>query len=1115
MDSKDILSDLTPAQREAVMHMEGPLLVLAGPGSGKTRVITRRVVHLLRSGVKPWNILAITFTNKAAGEMRKRVLDMVPNSKVTISTFHALGVRLLRKYADRLELDRSFTIYDQTDRNALVKAAIAQANVNDDRFPPDKVQAAISKAKNQLQNPADFARVASDFFDQTVARIYPLYERKLREANAVDFDDLLYWVAKMLLQFPDIREELDALFRYIMIDEYQDTNHVQYVIAKQLAKDYRNICVVGDPNQCLPPGTMVETPLGPRPIETLQEGERAISGIGWGKSSAMWIEKVMTRPYQGRLIKLHIEGGLVVRATPNHMCFALLQPDPDLHMVYLMWKEGMGYRLGTTRGVRAREAGVSIFGLKVRANQEFADASWIVRTCTTAAEARYYEQYLSVRYGIPTMVFHVRGRRMQMTQEWVDKLFREVDSETGALRLMADLCLDRRYPHHRPGGVTRGAWSRRHVLFTLFGDPRSYLSQPWHYHRIQMVTTGEEARVKAAAQFAVRDGSRGTWRIETSRKHHEDAWTLAQEIGSFHDTEVISRARLTEPTTYPFMPAAHIQPGMLVPVHVDGQIVDRKVEAVVWEEYEGPVYDLTISNTHNFVANGLVVHNSIYRFRGSDIRNILDFERDYPDAKVIGLGQNYRSTKSILRAAEGLISHNRQRKQLHLTTENPEGEPIQVLKFPNGYEEAEGIARRIKEMVRSGARKYRDFAIFLRINAMSRAFEQAMLQHQVPYKIVRGLAFFDRKENKDIVAYLRLLLNPKDDLSFRRAVNMPPRGVGAVSLAHLEKYASERGLSLLEAVDRIDTIDAIKGKAGKGLGEFGKLMAELRALADAPADEVIRQVLDKSSYRAMLRESKDIEDRERLENIEELITAAQQHEAEDGSKSLESFLEHVALVSDQDAYSEENDTVSIMTYHAAKGLEFPVVFMPAMENGILPHERSNNDPAEREEERRLTFVGITRAEEELFLTHADLREFRGSTLYAIPSPFLEELPQEGVQRPRKGVHAIAPSREARYDHSDPDIYPEYEERQKPKPKPAASKAAPAPKKPAIKTDAPLPPKNPEDFVIGALVRHRDYGLGKISETSGSGPAKKVRVKFPMDERTFVLDKAPLEVVKRN
>lgn len=1116
MESRDILSDLTPAQREAVTTLEGPLLVLAGPGSGKTRVITRRVVHLLRSGVRPWNILAITFTNKAAGEMRKRVLEMVPNARVQISTFHALGVRLLRKYADRLELDRNFTIYDQADRNQIIKAAIAQANINDDRFTPDKVQGAISKAKNQLQNPVDYARTAGDFFEQTVARIYPLYERKLREASALDFDDLLYWVARMLLQFPDIREELNALFRYVMIDEYQDTNHVQYVIAKELAKEYRNICVVGDPNQCLPPGTLVETPLGPKPIEALKEGDRVLSATGWGKCASMWIDKVMVKPYQGRMIRLHLEGGQVIRATPNHMCFGLLQASADLHMVYLMWKEGMGYRLGTTRGVRSREAGTLIFGLKVRANQEFADASWVVRTCNSAAEARYYEQLLSVRYGIPTMVFHVRGRRMQTTQEWVDKLYQEVDSEAGAGKLMADFCLDRKYPHHRPGGVTRGAWSRRHVLFTLFGDGRWYPSQPWHYHRVQMVTTGEEARVQAAAQFTVRSGARGTWRIETSRKHHEDAWELAQQVGAFHETEVISRARLTAEATFPFLPASHIQPGMIVPVLDEDTVVNRRVEAVVWEEYEGPVYDLSIPDTHNFVANKLVVHNSIYRFRGSDIRNILDFERDYPEAKVIGLGQNYRSTKNIIRAAEGLIAHNRQRKQLHLTTENPEGAPLQVLKFSTGLEEAEGITLRIRDMVQREGRKYRDFAIFLRMNAMSRVFEAVMLKYRVPYKIVRGLAFFDRRENKDIVSYLRLVLNPKDDLSFRRAISVPSRGIGAVSLAHLEKYAAERQFSLLEAVDQIDRISDIKGKAAKGLGDFAKMMEELRTLRDAPADEVIRQVLDRSGYRAMLRESKDPEDQDRLANIEELITAAHEHESEEGSKSLESFLEHVTLVSDQDAYDEENDTVSIMTYHASKGLEFPVVFMPAMENGILPHERSNTDPAEREEERRLTFVGITRAEEELFLSHAEMREFRGSVLYAIPSPFLDELPAEVVLRGRKGVQAIPPARESRYDDDNDDVYPEYQERKPARPKPAPPRPAP-PKKltTAAKLEPPPAPKNPDDFVVGVLVRHKEYGLGKITETSGSGPSKKVRIKFPMDERTFVVSMAPMEVIKRN
>ncbi len=397
---QDLLADLTPEQQEAVTHLEGPLLVLAGPGSGKTRVITRRVAYLLQQGVKPYNILAITFTNKAAGEMRQRIETLVPESRVWVSTFHSLGARLLRQYADRLGFERNFTIYDQTDRGRLVKSALDEANIDNARFTPERIESAISKAKNQLLTPERYANQANDFFGQIVARVYPIYEKRLRDANAFDFDDLLLWPALALKNDAELRAELDARFRFVLIDEYQDTNKAQYAIARGLSVDYPNLCGVGDPDQ------------------------------------------------------------------------------------------------------------------------------------------------------------------------------------------------------------------------------------------------------------------------------------------------------------------------------------------------------------------------SIYGWRGSDIRNILDFEQDFPNARIITLDRNFRSTQLIARAASYLIKHNLQRKHKDILTHNPTGEPVSVLTFETGQDEAENIARRIREAVESEERRYRDFAVFMRINALSRALESAFVKERVPFQIVKGLAFFDRKENRDVLAYLRLLLNP-------------------------------------------------------------------------------------------------------------------------------------------------------------------------------------------------------------------------------------------------------------------------------------------------------------------------------------------------------------------
>jgi len=1095
--NQDLLADLTPAQAAAVMHGEGPLLILAGAGSGKTRVITRRVAYLLQSGVRASNILAITFTNKAAGEMRHRVEQLVPGNRVFVSTFHSLGARVLRQYADRLNIDKNFTIYDTDDRNKLVKEALERAGIDNTKFTPERLGGAISKAKNALLTPARFAETATDFFSQSVARIYTAYEKQLRAANAMDFDDLLYLPAMALKMNEELRAELDNRFRYVLIDEYQDTNMAQYEIAKRLSIHNPNICVVGDPDQCLLPSTVVTTDSGLKRIDKVKEGDLILSAIGWGKVAPKRVEKVMCNPYEGTIIRIKLTDGQTIRATPNHICFARLQADSQRHHVYLMYKKGVGYRLGTTRGVRASKDGVIMSGLQVRTNQEVADAIWVARTCDTAAEARYYEALYSVLYGIPTAIFFVRGRSTIMTQELIDRLFASVDTLGGAKRLMADLLLDRRFPHHRPGAVVRGELARRFVLFTMFGDVRPKTEGRWHEHRVQLVTSGEPLRQRAAAvDLPVRNGNKGTWRIETSRQGYDDAMTLAGRICELDaEFELVSRARLTPQKPFLAMPASHLRPGMIVPVHEGSVIVEKEVIAIDWEAYTGPVYDLSIPHTRNFIANGLVVHNSIYKWRGSDIRNILDFERDYPTAKVITLEQNYRSTQAILAAAGAVIDHNKQRKKKRLITENPTGDPVRVLTFDNGLDEAEGIVLQLKAAVAEKKYKYRDVGIFLRINALTRSLESAFVKHGVPFQIVRGLAFYERKETRDVLAYLRLLTNPNDAVSFRRIVNEPVRGIGKVSLERLEQFAIDHEITLTAACGQVQKITEIRGKAQTGLRDFFRLMTDLRAHLDHPPQDLIRMVLDKSGYRRMLEQSKDEEDADRLANIDELITAAKQYHDEDGTRSLVDFLENIALASDVDSWDEESDLVSVMTLHAAKGLEFPVVFIMAVEQGLLPHERSMNKDEDVEEERRLFFVGITRAMRELNICHARLREFRGQTLYAVPSMFLDELPKDVV-------HLDASA--AKYGVRGGNDYR------------AATRNGPLP--PVKPAALPAPSGSAGtgvEYAVGQVVQHDEYGIGQISEVSGFGALRRLKIRFAAaGEKTFVADKVKLRVVQR-
>ncbi len=1095
MTDEELLAGLNEPQREAVTHVEGPLLVLAGPGSGKTRVITRRVVNLLHLGIHPGNILAITFTNKAAGEMKRRVEELVPGSRVWVSTFHSFGARILRQYADQIGLDRNFTIYDQTDRGRIMKMALENASLDPGRFTPDSAVGAVSKAKNNLLSPERYAQQAKDFYAKQVSRFYPIYEQLLRAANALDFDDLLYWPAMVLKNNADIRSELDARFRFVLIDEYQDTNQAQYEIARRLSVDHPNLCVVGDADQCIPPGTLVETSGGPRPIEDIREGDHVLSGCGYGDAAPMPVNQVMVSHFKGKLVTIRTQGGHVVRATPNHLCFARLMPTKDTHFVYLMWKKGVGYRLGTTRGVRTSSQGDILSGLQVRTNQEVADAIWLVKTCPTSAEARFYEHFLSVTYGIPTLVFHVRGRRMDMTQEWVDRMYREVDTEAGAARLMAAFHLDRRYPHHRPGGVTRGTWGRRNVLFTMFGDHRKSQMCAWHYHRVQMVTTGEEARVRASATFKTRPGTRGTWRIETSRKHHDEGLALANEVGGFLESEVTYRARLTEKSVFVFMPAAHINSGMAVPVFEGGRVVEKLVESVEWDDYEGPVYDLSVPETHNFIAGGVTVHNSIYRFRGSDIRNILNFERDFPHARVIKLNVNYRSTPNIIDAASRLIANNTQRKPLDLRTDNASGAKVSDVLYETGQEEAEGIARHIRDAVGAGRRAYRDFAILLRMNALTRGLELAFNQHRVPYQIVRGLAFYDRKEVRDLLAYLRLVANPNDSVSFERAIAVPSRGVGEKTLEAVIQYAHTNEMSLVGACNRAEFIPGLKPRQTKPLREFGELIRGLQELAEAAPDEIIRQALVRSGYEKMLKDSGEDEDAARLENVQELITAAHQLHQNENVHTLQMFLESVALTGDLDGWAEDKDCVSVMTLHASKGLEFPVVIMAAVEQGILPHERSLQKPEELEEERRLAFVGITRAKEEMMLTRARMREFRGQTLYTVPSLFLGEIPPHLMESIDRSSSASLRKPADTFRSGGPAAREAWEEIGLP---PVA---------------IPSPREGDNGLAVGAKVRHEQYGVGEVTELTGHGGTRTAKVRFPQyGIIAFRLQFAKLEIV---
>jgi DNA helicase-2/ATP-dependent DNA helicase PcrA len=535
---------------------------------------------------------------------------------------------------------------------------------------------------------------------------------------------------------------------------------------------------------------------------------------------------------------------------------------------------------------------------------------------------------------------------------------------------------------------------------------------------------------------------------------------------------------------------------------------------------------------------------SIYGWRGANLTNILDFENDYPDVRVVKLERNYRSTKRILRVADSLIGYNRRRKAKDLYTENPEGSDVRLFAYPTQKVEAESIAAYIADEVRAGRRRPRDFAIFYRVNALSRSLEHALSDQGVPYQMVNGVEFYQRKEIKDVLAYLHLINNPRDDNALLRVINTPPRGIGKGTIDRLAEHAARHRLPLLDAARESGLVDSLNKRAAVAVAKFVALFDELSVHAAAPVEEVLGHVLSASGYSTSLADSEDPEDQERLANIEELLTAAREFdERNPGEAPLESFLEDACLVNDTDAWGEDNDQTTLMTLHASKGLEFPVVFIVALEGGLLPHERSRQDEHLLEEERRLLFVGITRAQQELHLSFATYREFRGQRRRTVPSQFLMELPRGEMEivEPARAVelpwdtagaddaYAGAGEDASPSWNSDDalDFDPARLERETVDPVAGVSGTTPAPTTAgSLKTAAALHDEEtahaaarvpPEVFHQGMVVRHPEYGPGKIVALSGSGPKRTATVAFAAGagEKKFVLSKSPLVPAKGN
>ncbi|MBI4157956.1 UvrD-helicase domain-containing protein [Candidatus Woesebacteria bacterium] len=961
-DANKLLAGLNKEQTEAVIYDNGPLLVLAGAGSGKTKVLTHRVAYFIAEGkIKPEQALLLTFTNKAAGEMKERIINLIDTPTAPFAgTFHSFCAKVLRVDGKHIGITKGFLIYDRADQKEAVKQILEDLNISKDAANPDAILHDIGDAKNQMLSPTQYAELAQGDYGEIVFKFYTAYEKFLKENDALDFDDLLIKTVTLFKEIPQILNKWQETFTHIFVDEWQDTNKIQYALAMLLVGSRKNITAVGDASQCLPPGTYINTVSGPKKIEKIRKGEIVISATGRGSSEGFAVTRIFKRRHSGQLVVLRTKNGRILRLTPNHILFGRLTPKKNLYHVYLMYRKDKGFRIGQAKGMRAEYAHLGqkpMVGIFSRGNQEAADKMWILKTCKDRAEAGFWEYYFAFKYGIPTLVFDTVGRSMTFTQDLIDDLFSQIDTRRNVVKLMTDLDIDPRFPHHRPKGISGYKNPDRQIVhLKFFEDPRRSILNPWCMHKISLNTTDRnlEAKVKKSG-FYTRAGRKNTWRTEISRLSYQEAENIAKklskEAGNLEISYEISLFK--GKNKLHFHPASHIQPEMTVGVFNKGKIVEDEIKDVKYEKYDGFVYDLEIDKVHNYLANGIVVHNSIYSWRGADFKNINNLIRDFPGIKIVNLEQNYRSTQVILDAANFVISKNTSHPILKLWTEKEGGAKIKLYAARNGFDEAQFIINEAVKLTTQEKHKYRDLAVLYRTNAQSRVMEEALLHVGIPYILVGGVRFYDRKEVRDVLAYLRLLVNSKDSVSRKR-------------------------------VEKI-------GK--KKMEKFTSLTA--RHIESSTTLEILDQVLQITGYLDLYQKESE-ENIARLENIKELRSVATEF------PDINDFLENVALVEAEETSADKSlvkradtrpDAVTLMTMHAAKGLEFPVVFIIGMEEGLFPHSRSLMDINQLEEERRLAYVGITRAKNALYLTYASRRLYFGEKISNPPSRFILDIPE--------------------------------------------------------------------------------------------------------------------------
>jgi DNA helicase-2/ATP-dependent DNA helicase PcrA len=1053
MDVSHLLDGLNDDQRQAVASPLGAALVLAGAGSGKTRVLVHRVAWLIQvEGASPNSILAVTFTNKAAAEMRSRIETLlgIPGGAMWLGTFHGLAHRLLRIHWREAGLPQSFQILDSEDQARMLRKILKAMELDETRWVPREILWFINAQKDEGHRPKHI-KDDGDPTRRQLIKIYQAYEDACQRAGVVDFAELLLRAYELWRDNAALLQHYRTRFRHVLVDEFQDTNAIQYKWLMLLAGPEGMPFAVGDDDQCLAAGTQVTMADGAkRPIESIVPGDSVLSNYGAGDLRPARVTECFAKRRQGQLVYLHLRSGAMIKSTPEHVHFAgyVLGETPQTYFLYLMHKEGVGFRLGTSQVYTKGEAGSEAaqeMAFERHASEEGADACWILRSYASAEEARGDEELTARRFAL-----------------------------TDAERLLEEVGLDIDRPHYRFGNRMLGG---RVITLTLCDSSNG--AGTMHRICVEAVSAADERLLENMGLNACVADRGGPKRFfAATRSDFAEVMAMARAVRErLDDAHYVLQGRVLH-RTLPFITAASIRCGMVMALDTGKFDV---VERIDYETYDADVYDINVERTHNFVAGGVVTHNSIYRWRGARVENLHQYRRDFPKAVLYKLEQNYRSTGTILKAANALIANNQGRLGKTLWTSGEDGERVKLYAAFNERDEADFVVNRIREWVsRGGAR--REVAVLYRSNAQSRVFEEAFMNARMPYRVYGGLRFFERAEIKDALAYMRLVSSRADDNSFERIVNLPVRGIGAKTMDTVRENARANSSSLWNAA--IACLQgALPQRAALALQSFIEAIEKLgREVQGLELHEQVDHVIQMSGLIEHFKKEKGERGEGRIENLLELVSAARgfspETEAESELNPLESFLAHAVLESGEGQADPYDDCIQMMTLHSAKGLEFPVVFMAGMEDGLFPHQRSVSDLAGLEEERRLCYVGTTRAMKQLYITYAEQRRLYGVDTYGTPSRFISELPQELVEEIRPRLQVSRP------------VYVK---------RPTGSSSL---------EENPTP-----NMRMGSRVRHSKFGDGVVLNFEGNGPHARIQVNFERQgTKWLMLSYANLEVV---